>query len=344
MDQWFYAKGGQQNGPVTFEQLREIAGNGGLAPTDQVWNESMKDWTPSGQVPGIFGVAPPPPGPVADPSNPYAAPQSDWVAPTASTDGALTEIVPGSDPIDPSGCIKRGFEIAKRNAGTVALTMLVYLAITYGLSIITELLKLPFLTMGGTSTHSYSSSSGAYSSSDSMSGVALAVGIVFAIINQTVALYLNLGMTRIWLNLVSGKQATVGMIFGEGGKLLTAILASILFGLAVGLGFLLLIVPGIYIALRYGQYMAAIVDKNLGVMDSLSYSSSITTNNRMPVFLLWLLSFLVIIAGFLALCVGVFVAMPIVWLAAMVAFRWMQYGHRAAMDHPGTQTPMLANQ
>jgi uncharacterized membrane protein len=151
-------------------------------------------------------------------------------------------------------------------------------------------------------------------------------------------------MIRIWLNLVSGKQATVGMIFGEGGKLFTAVVTSILFGFAVAIGFLLLIVPGVYIALRYGQFMTAIVDKNLGIMDSLSYSSSITTNNRMPIFLFWLLAMLVMIAGLLALCVGVFVALPIVWLGAMVAYRWMQYGHRAAMDHPGTLTPMLSNQ
>jgi GYF domain 2 len=339
MDQWYYAKDGQQVGPVTFEQLREIARNGGITATSQVWNETLKDWTPAAQVTGIFAAAAPS-GPPADPSNPYAAPQSDWVTPTASAGDALAEIVPGSDPLDPAGCIKRGFEIAKRNAGTVALAMLVYLGITYGLSIFLELLKIPLIGFSGSS-----SSHGDFSSSGSgVPGLAIAVIVVIALINQGVAMFLNLGLIRIWLNLVSGKQATVGMIFGEGGKLLTAILASILFFIAVVLGLVLLIVPGIYIALRYGQFMNAIVDKNMGVMDAFSYSSSITTNNPMPLFLFWLLAFLVTIAGFLALCVGVFVAMPIVWLSATVAYRWMQYGHRAAMDHPGTQVPLLANQ
>jgi hypothetical protein len=49
------------------------------------------------------------------------------------------------------------------------------------------------------------------------------------------------------------------------------------------------------------------------------------------------------LAGCLALCLGLFFAMPVMWLSWIVAYRWMQYGHRAALDHPGTQTPMLAN-
>ena len=59
MTEWYYARGGQQNGPVTFEQLLELAGNGGLdAVKDQVWTAAMKDWTPAGQVAGLFTTAP----------------------------------------------------------------------------------------------------------------------------------------------------------------------------------------------------------------------------------------------------------------------------------------------
>ena len=45
--------------------------------------------------------------------------------------------------------------------------------------------------------------------------------------------------------------------------------------------------------------------------------------------------------GFIALCVGLIFAIPVVWLSAVVAYRWMQYGRRAIMDHPGTEVPMI---
>jgi uncharacterized membrane protein len=118
--------------------------------------------------------------------------------------------------------------------------------------------------------------------------------------------------------------------------------ATILYGLMVFIGLLLLIVPGVYVAMRYGQYLTAMVDRKLGIMESFQYSSSITTNNRMNLFLLALLGILISLAGCLALCVGLFFALPVIWLGWIVAYRWMQYGHRAALDHPGTMTPMLA--
>lgn len=133
------------------------------------------------------------------------------------------------------------------------------------------------------------------------------------------------------------------MLFGEGRKLFTAIVASILFFLMIFVGFLLLIVPGVYLMLRYGHYMAAIVDKNMGILESLTYSSSITTNSRLNLFLLALLSIAVFIAGALALLVGLIFAYPVIWLSWMVAFRCMQYGSRALEDQPGTRTPLLGS-
>jgi uncharacterized membrane protein len=116
----------------------------------------------------------------------------------------------------------------------------------------------------------------------------------------------------------------------------------IIFGATVMVGLVLLVVPGIYIAMRYGQFFYAIVDKDMGIIESFKYSSSITTNNRMNLFVLALLYIVVTLAGILALCVGLFFAIPVIYMSGVVAYRWLQYGPRAAQDHHGTTTPMLA--
>lgn len=41
---WYYTTNQQQMGPVTFEELRQLAGQGLLIPTDLVWTEGMRDW------------------------------------------------------------------------------------------------------------------------------------------------------------------------------------------------------------------------------------------------------------------------------------------------------------
>ncbi len=332
MTEWFYAHDGQQNGPVTFEQLVELANSGGLdAINDQVWNSSMQNWTTAGHISGIFNTPVVPDIPMANPSNPYAAPQSSWSESLTSTGFALTEILPGSELIDPMACISRGYEIFRRQFGNILLVGLVYFACLIGLSIVFGIAEVALTMM----------TSPGNENATELSNVAQVVSVISQIVQQVVSIFLQLGMARVGLNLVSCKEVSIGMLFGEGSKLLRAIGATILFGIALIIGLLLLIVPGVYIALRYGQFINAIVDRDLGIMEAFSYSSSITTNNRLNLFALALLSILAIIVGLIPCGLGLIIAGPVIWLASLVAYRWLQYGPDAAKDHPGTQTPML---
>lgn len=333
MTEWFYARAGQQNGPVTFEQLVELARSGGLTGNDQVWNASMQNWTPAGQVHGLFDTSAMPDLPAGNPANPYAAPQSSWSGYIPTSGVALTEIPPGSELIDPMDCFTRGYDIFRRQFLHVLLVGLVYIACIFALSFVFGIVEAIFkaiFSRGG-------------STSEDVGTITIVIMFVSQFVQKTVSIFLQLGMARVGLNLVSGKEVSVGMLFGEGSKFLRAFGASILFGIAFLIGLVLLIVPGIYIAMRYGQYMTAIVDRDLGVMESFSYSESITTNNRMNLFVLSLLSLVAVIVGMIPCGLGLLIAGPVVWLAALVAYRCLQYGPNAAKDHPGTQTPMLSS-
>lgn len=333
MIEWYFARDGKQNGPVSFEQLVALAGSGGLDPVkDLVWTSTMKDWIPAGQVPDLFTRAA-----VPDLSNPYAAPMTSLNPVAQFTTGeAIDEIVPGSEPIDVMACVKRGFDLTVRHFGTILLTGIVYFAVSLGVGLVVGWADYALGYGAAGQTSFRADFGGGFSTAQNGS-------VPGAIIRQLVSIFLSLGATRIGLNLVSGREASIGMLFGGGRKFLPAVGATILYMLMVCIGLVLLIVPGIYLAMRYGQYLTAMVDRDLGVMESFAYSSSITTNNRMNLFLLALMAILISLAGCLALCVGLFFALPVIWLSMVVAYRWMQYGHRAALDHSGTTTPMLAN-
>jgi serine/threonine protein kinase len=69
-DQWFYSRGGQQFGPVSAEQLKQLAASRQLAPTDLLWKEGMKDWAQARIVRGLFpqeAAATPKPPPLPPP-------------------------------------------------------------------------------------------------------------------------------------------------------------------------------------------------------------------------------------------------------------------------------------
>ncbi len=58
---WYYAQGGQQKGPVTFDQLRQSVATGQVQPSDLVWTAGMNQWQPAGTIQNLIAAPPPPP-------------------------------------------------------------------------------------------------------------------------------------------------------------------------------------------------------------------------------------------------------------------------------------------
>ena len=70
-EQWFYEEAGQQQGPVSFEQIQRLVTSGQIKKETLIWNQGMPTWTPAGQVAEVsrsFSA----PGTAT--ANPYAAP------------------------------------------------------------------------------------------------------------------------------------------------------------------------------------------------------------------------------------------------------------------------------
>lgn len=66
--EWYYAKDGKQEGPVSAAQLRQLASAGKLEPTDMVFKIGSKDWVEAATVSGLFAAgrsAPAAPAPEA---------------------------------------------------------------------------------------------------------------------------------------------------------------------------------------------------------------------------------------------------------------------------------------
>jgi uncharacterized membrane protein len=245
MTEWYYAKDGQQNGPVSFEALVEIARQGGLNPTkDLVWNKSMTDWVIAGQVPGLCSPAAAPNTPTADPSNPYAAPTAGWNEVAQITVGEnLEEISPGSDPLDVMACAKRGFNLTIRHFGMILVIGIVYLGVSFGAGIILSAvdsalgLTPPPVTVPTVGESPTEQQIQAFANGFQNQGSSL-----HQILNQLLSLFLSIGLTRIGLNLVSGKPISVGMLFSGARKLLPMLGGYIIFMAAFVIGFILLIV------------------------------------------------------------------------------------------------------
>lgn len=332
MQTWYYSANGERQGPVSYEELKSLSRSGRLHPdTDLAWTEGMSDWKPSGQISGLFQDAT---NELLTVYNPYAVPSTPSENLLAPVTGG--EIPPGSFQLDASGVIGRCIELTKRHFWVLVGIGLVYLIVTSVSEGFFSAAKNMFIRDALTANPVDPTNFVAVMQT-AFQPAALAISLVAWVVST----FFTMGLTKASLNVVSGKDITVGTLFSQGDKLPRVLGASFLYYLMVSVGFILLIFPGIYLALRFMNYQNAIIDKNMGVMDSLRYSSDLTKNNRMNLFVLALLSFLVCLAGALALLIGLAFALPVVTLAFALAYRVLQYGHQAMLDEPGTKRPQL---
>lgn len=59
--EWYYSKDGQQVGPVSANDLKQLVAGGKLQSADQIWKKGMADWVPVSSVKGLFPLPPSPP-------------------------------------------------------------------------------------------------------------------------------------------------------------------------------------------------------------------------------------------------------------------------------------------
>ena len=58
-DQWFYSQEGQQYGPMSTLQIKNLATAGELQPNDLLWKEGLESWIPASRLKGLFDVQTP---------------------------------------------------------------------------------------------------------------------------------------------------------------------------------------------------------------------------------------------------------------------------------------------
>lgn len=78
---WYYAVGGQQQGPVSVDDIQRLLAANQMQPGDLVWREGMPTWTPAGEVPELASAArtePAPAGAAAAPAEPAAPGPAEW--------------------------------------------------------------------------------------------------------------------------------------------------------------------------------------------------------------------------------------------------------------------------
>ncbi len=148
---------------------------------------------------------------------------------------------------------------------------------------------------------------------------------VVQFLGSVLSFFLGQLVAVVWITLalriIDGGEISEQSLLPNGATLVSYIIASLLFSLMFGIGLVLLIIPGIFVALIFGLYGWALVDKQLPPIDALRASSQLTSGHRGQLFVFGLAAIGINIVGLLLLLVGVLVTSAVTLIAAGHVYR-----------------------
>lgn len=198
--------------------------------------------------------------------------------------------------------LKFGWHKTKAHSGLLFQAMLTLFALQVASSIVTRVLEHTFM------------------------------GIAASIVLGVVSLFVGVGFTIITLKLAKGESASYADIMPPVKLVWHYFVANILSGLFIVIGFILLIVPGIYLMLRYSMVRFAIID-GVGITDSLRRSASLTRGIKWNLLLFFIVIIMLNIVGAILLLVGLLVSVPVTMIAYAHVYQKLHAHHGAHHAH-----------
>ena len=120
---------------------------------------------------------------------------------------------------------------------------------------------------------------------------------------------------------VSGQPLEFADFFKGFNYFLPLFLAALAGGFFVGIGFVLFIIPAVYLAVSYMFTTFLIIDYRMEFWQALETSRKIITKNWFAFFGFSFALFVINILGFLALGVGLLVTIPVTACATAIAYK-----------------------
>lgn len=150
-------------------------------------------------------------------------------------------------------------------------------------------------------------------------GIAI-MAVVLSIVAYIVSMWVRMGIVHGSVQAARGENVTAGDFFIGWDNVGQFVLSTLLYSLIIGVGMILLVVPGVIWGLRYSMYGYYVVTQGAGPVEALQKSAAATDGHKGELFGLCFASAGVVILGALCLGVGLLWALPTVEIAWSAAF------------------------
>ena len=112
-------------------------------------------------------------------------------------------------------------------------------------------------------------------------------------------------------------------VFNHYGKVIPLTILTIVMSILIMLGFMLLVLPGLYLAVAYMMAMTLMIDRDMGVWESMEASRKAISKHWFKVFFLYLLLWLLMMVASLPFLIGLIWVLPLASIMHGVMYKYM---------------------
>ena len=280
---------GKEYGPITDEELRKWISEGRLNAQSRAKAESDAEFRTLAQFPEF--------------ADSYAQPEAPaTIAPRIAAGNRADDYE-----LDLGECITRAWALVRNNfwpvVGVSALVLFAIVGINQLFGLITNPIVNQMVTDQKVNAR----------------GILIVLGVT--IISAPVSTIFMAGLFKYYLKLIRGEMPTVSDAFsGFGSRTGQLILLSLVQMTLVVLGYMLCIIPGIYLTVAWYFAIPLVIDRNLDFWPALQLSRRLVSKHWFIVFAAMLVFGLVAMIGIIACGIGILVTMPVGTIALMYAY------------------------
>ena len=280
---------GKEYGPITDEELRKWISEGRLNAQSRAKAESDAEFRALAQFPEF--------------ADSYAQPEAPaTIAPRIAAGNRADDYE-----LDLGECITRAWALVRNNfwpvVGVSALVLFAIVGINQLFGLITNPIVNQMVTDQKVNAR----------------GILIVLGVT--IISAPVSTIFMAGLFKYYLKLIRGEMPTVSEAFsGFGSRTGQLILLSLVQMTLVVLGYMLCIIPGIYLTVAWYFAIPLVIDRNLDFWPALQLSRRLVSKHWFIVFAAMLVFGLVAMIGIIACGIGILVTMPVGTIALMYAY------------------------
>lgn len=237
----------------------------------------------------------------------YQAPKANLENESSSEDqfGSIENGINGDYQFKISEVLSEAWQKTSGAKGTFWLAFLIYFAISIGISIAMQLVMVAvMMNIQG-------------------EGVIVAISIIEQLVMNLILTPVAVGILILGIRRSADATIQAGSIMGNYSHMWRLFLTLILIYVMVFIGLLLLVIPGIYLAVAYYMAMPLVVEKGLSPWEAMEISRKAVSKRWFTMFFFGIVLSLILLVSMLPIFIGLIWTLPMAMIAYGIVYRNM---------------------